>query len=120
MDCQDWTPVVARRHYSKKEAHAKGQTTIQVRDAGHSERIRLAKLDSTDAPIVKKRVQPESLQSLIRKRIEMKLTQEKADQLCSFPANTFKNIESNRLVPAEDFKQRIHQQFGVQLKVDNV
>ena len=47
-------------------------------------------------------------------------TQEKADITCSFPRNTFKDIESNRLIPNEDQKQRILQNFSIQLKIDTI
>lgn len=117
MDCQDWTPVVARRRYSKKDPKS-GQSIIQARDPEKNEKIRMAKLADLDAPTPVKRINPESLQSLIRKRIELKLSQEKADITCSFPRNTFKEIEARRLVPNEEQKRRIQQNLGIQLKID--
>jgi ribosome-binding protein aMBF1 (putative translation factor) len=120
MDCQDWIPVVARRRYSKKELSQSGQNTIQVRDPAKNEKIRMAKLAESDAPIPKKRVAPDTLQALIRKRIELKLSQEKADVTCSFPRNTFKEIEANRLIPNEDQKNRIQSNFGIQLKINTI
>ena len=119
MDCQDWTPVVARRRVSKKEQIKNGQGSIQVRDPEKSEKIRMAKLADADGPGPVKRINGESLQTLIRKRIELKFTQEKADIACAFPRNTFKDIESNRLIPNEEQKRRIQQNFGVQLKIDS-
>lgn len=116
MDCQDWIPVVARRRYTKKEQAQNGGGSIQARDPERNEKIRMAKLDNSDAPPPKKKVDPITLQALIRKRIEMKLSQEKADALCSFPRNTFKEIEAQRLVPSEDQKRRIFSNLGVQLK----
>jgi ribosome-binding protein aMBF1 (putative translation factor) len=118
MDCQDWTPVIARRRYSKKDQIKNGQTTIQVRDPERNEKIRMAKLVDADGPGPVKRINAESLQSLIRKRIELKLSQEKADITCSFPRNTFKDIEAHRLMPNEEQKRRIQQNFGIQLKID--
>jgi hypothetical protein len=117
MDCQDWTTVTVRRRTSKKDTSSLGQGSIQYRDPAKSEKIRIAKLEDTDLPGPKKRVNSESLQALIRKRIEMNVTQEKADITCSFPRNTFKDIESNRLIPNEDQKQRILQNFSIQLKI---
>ena len=119
MDCQDWTTVTVRRRYSKKDAIASGQGSIQSRDPAKNEKIRMAKLAESDEYIPKKRLNAEQLQALIRKRIEMKLTQEKADALCSFPRHTFKDIESNRLIPNDEQRRRIHQNFGIQLKNDN-
>jgi hypothetical protein len=118
MDHQDWTTVTVRRRYSKKDAIASGQCSIQSRDPAKNEKIRMAKLADADGPGPVKRINAESLQSLIRKRIELKLSQEKADITCAFPRNTFKEIEAHRLMPTEEQKRRIQQNFGIQLKID--
>ena len=120
MEFQDWTTVTVKRRTTKKEQIRNGQTTIQARDTEKNEKIRMAKLDSAEGPIVKKRINPESLQTLIRKRIELKLNQEKADMLCAFPRHTFRDIESNRLIPSEDQKRRIQQQIGIQIRIDTI
>jgi hypothetical protein len=120
MDGQDWIPVVARRRHTKKELSLSSDSTILNRDSDKGERIRMAKLENSDAPPPKKRINPESLQSLIRKRIELKLSQEKADSTCSFPKNTFKEIEAHRLIPNEEQKRRIQQNLGIQLKIDTM
>lgn len=114
---QDWTTVTIRRKYSKKDQVKNGNTTIQARDSEKNEKIRMAKLADADGPVLKKRINAESLQSLIRKRIELKLSQEKADVTCAFPRNTFKEIEANRLLPNEEQKRRIQQNFNIQLKI---
>ena len=118
MDCQDWTTVTVRRRASKKEQIKNGQSTIQSRDPEKNEKIRMAKLAEADGPGPVKRINSESLQNLIRKRIELKLSQEKADINCAFPRNTFKEIEARRLIPTEEQKRRIQQNFGIQLKID--
>lgn len=115
MDGQDWTPVTLRRTYTKKEA-AGGQHAIVAKDSNRDEKIRLAKLDASDGPVVKKRVDPVCIQELIRKRVDMKLTQDKADALCSFPKHTFREIEAGRLVPTEDQKRRIQMNLSVGLR----
>lgn len=104
---QDWTTVTLKRRPAKKDSQ----------EAEINERNRMAKLDSPENIITKKSVQPESLQALIRKRIEMKLNQEKADQLCSFPRHTFKEIEANRAVPTQEQQSRIQRHFGIQIKI---
>jgi len=116
MDNQDWIPVTIHRRHSKKD-HKSGETSIQIRDTEKNEKNRMTKLYNTDGPGPIKRVNAESLQELIRKRIEIKLSQEKADILCAFPRNTFKEIEANRLIPNEEQKRRIQINFGVQLKI---
>ena len=114
MDCQDWTPVTFRRRTASKN------NNIQNRDYKKDERIQMAKLENSDKPIPKKRINPESLQTLIRKRIELTLSQIKADTKCSFPRNTFRDIESNRLIPTEEQRRRIQQHFGIQLKINTI
>ena len=121
MDCQDWTTVTVRRHYPKKEIASYGFT----RDANKNEKPCTTNLVDTDSFIhkynhnPKKRINSESLQALIRKRIEIKLTQEGADIMCSFPCNTFKDIESNRLIPSEDQIYCIQQKLNIQLRFNS-
>lgn len=117
MDHQDWTTVVLKKRMTPKSAHASGNTDTQTRDVDRAERDRLAKLEQTDdvAP-PKKRVHPESIQALIRKRMELGLTQEKADQKCAFARHTFKDIESHRVLPTSAQHSVIQRQFGIQLK----
>jgi len=64
-------------------------------------------------------INPISLQTLIRVRIEKDLNQEESDMLCGFTRNTFKNIESNRIIPTEEQKLCIQRYFNTYLKVDN-
>jgi hypothetical protein len=119
MDGQDWIPVTVRRRASKNNSKT-GGGSIQARDPEKNEKIRMAKLADADGPGPVKRVNAESLQALIRKRIELKLSQEKADSTCAFPRNTFKDIESHRFIPSEEQKRRIQQNFGIQLKIDTI
>jgi hypothetical protein len=120
MDNQDWTPVVIKRRYTKKELIQKGKTTTEVRDPEKNEKVRLAKIENDDNIGPKKQVNADSLQELIRKRIELKINQERADTLCSFPRNTIKEIEAKRLLPNEEQKRRIQRYLGVQLKIDTI
>jgi hypothetical protein len=120
MDCQDWTTVVVKRRIPKKEAVARGMGSTVARDSHRSERVRLAKLDSDEVVAPKKRITAISLQDLIRARIALGVTQDRADGACSFPKHTFKELEANRLIPTEDQKRRIQQLFSVMLKVETV
>lgn len=120
MDGQDWTPVVIKRRYTKKELIQKGKTTTEIRDPEKNEKIRLAKIENDDDIGPKKQICSESLQELIRKRIELKVNQDRADSMCSFPRNTFKEIEAKRLLPNEEQKRKIQRYFGVQLKIDTI
>ena len=108
MDHQDWKIVTIKRT-PKKENTMKNM---------HGLNSVFSKSVSIDISYVtKKYVASESIQSLIRKRIDMKLNQEKADQLCAFSINTFKNIESKRMLPTEKHQMAIQKQLGIQLKI---
>ena len=120
MDFQDWTPVVIKRRYTKKELIQQGKATTEVRDPAKNEKIRMAKIENSETPIAKKQLANESLQELIRKRLELKLNQEQADIKCAFPRHTFKEIEAKRLIPSEEQKRRIQQHMGIQLKINTI
>ena len=112
MENQEWIPVTTRRRTAKKDSSSPSLDSIpKPKDLSND-------MEQIVAP--KMRIQSEVLQQLIRKRIQMKVNQEKADALCAFPRNTFKNIESNRLIPNEAQKQRIQKVFDITLKIDIV
>ena len=94
MEQHDWTTVTVKKRAPRTELH-----------------------DETPPP--KKRVNPESIQALIRKRMELRLSQEKADQLCYFPKQSFKEIESHQTLPNLVQQYAIQQHFGIQLKIDH-
>ena len=113
MEHQDWNTIVLRRNSvknSKSDSHSHSSSGNRL--------LKLETMDNTDAP--KRRLESESIQSLIRKRIDMKLTQDKADQLCNFPKNTVKNLESFRVLPTIGQQSIIQKQFGVQLRIVSV
>ena len=125
MDHQDWTTVVLKRRVTRREMgqspHLSGSGAIEARDADRNERIRMAKLDHIDySEAPKKQVASESLQALIRKRMELKINQDKADQLCQFPRHTLKGIESRRILPTMAQQSTIQKILGIQLKVVTV
>jgi ribosome-binding protein aMBF1 (putative translation factor) len=103
MESQEWIPVTNRRS-SKKNTNSVHDTTVDNKPE--------------EVPIIQYRIAPESIQQLIRKRIHMRINQEKADIICQFPKYTFKNIESNRLLPNESQIQRISRLFDIQLKTE--
>lgn len=101
MDTQGWIPVTHRRRTVKKDAGSRWE---------HIDEKEIATSASYH-------IQHESLQALIRKRIHMKINQERADVLCCFPRHTFKNMESNRLLPTDQQLQRIQHIFQVSLVI---
>jgi hypothetical protein len=108
MEHQDWNTIVLRRNSVKNSKSGTSSGNL-------NKSLKLETMENTDAP--KKRLEAESVQSLIRKRIDMKLTQEKADQLCNFPKHTIKNLESFRVLPTAGQQSSIQKYFGVQLGV---
>jgi hypothetical protein len=127
MEHQDWTTVVLKRRSTKPTDGGQGRQYVQGQGQGQgqgqhgldrNERIRLAKLSEIDyAEAPKKQVLSESLQELIRKRMELKLNQDMADHLCHFPRHTFKGIESRRILPSSAQQSAIQKHLGVQLKI---
>jgi DNA-binding XRE family transcriptional regulator len=111
MEHQDWNTIVLRRNSVKNN---KSGTNV----GAMNKLFKVETMDNTDAP--KKRLEAEAVQSLIRKRIDMKLTQEKADQFCNFPKHTIKNIEAFRVLPTAGQQSLIQKHFGVQLKVNTI
>ncbi len=121
MEHQDWTTVVLKRRSTKPSDGGQGQGGQGAQwpqGVDRNERIRLAKLSDQDyAEAPKKQVLSESLQELIRRRMELKLNQEMADHLCHFPRHTFKGIESRRIFPSSAHQSAIQKHLGVQLKI---
>jgi len=105
MENQDWTIVTFRRTHKKNIYSPRNEKT------------RMTKLTDSNP---KSCINPTSLQVLIRTRIEMKLSQSMADTICDFPDNTFKNIESKLILPSDEQKCRIQQQFDIYLKTDTI
>ena len=73
--------------------------------------------DNGDIVVVKKIIQQESIQELVAKRAERKLTQKQADAACAFPTNTFRDIEAKQHIPTEKQQNVIQRVLGVQLRI---
>jgi ribosome-binding protein aMBF1 (putative translation factor) len=124
MEHQDWTTVVLKRRVIKREGSGGGGGRggsggeVEVRDTDRNDRIRAAKIERMDyAEAPKKQIASESLQALIRRRMELKLNQDKADQLCNFPRHTMRGIESRRILPTPAQQSILQKILGIQLKV---
>ncbi len=119
MSNQDWTPVVIKRKLTKKEQTVNGNTTIAHKDSDKGERLRLSKLENdNESSLKQKRVSTTSIQQLIKKRIEMKLNQDGADNLCCFPKHTFKDIECGKYIPSPSQRQKINREFNIVLAME--
>lgn len=117
-----WT-IVNKRHSSKKHRaplHTlQSQShTLQSQSQPYTSQPYFSNLfrqNSEQYNSENKYLQPESLQALIRMRIAMTLNQQKADELCGFQSNTFKDIECNRCLPTEKQRLIIQSVLGVNL-----
>lgn len=98
MDTQGWIPVTKRRRSSKREDE----------------------WEENETAVPTYRIHFESLQMLVRKRIQMKVNQDRADTLCHFPRHTFKNIESNRYIPTDQQCEWIQHVFRVPIQILSV
>jgi hypothetical protein len=93
MDGQDWEPITvgsAKRAAAPKPAHAPGAKLLHA-------------LEDDDAPKKPTRsLSKESRESIIalRNARTPKLSQVELNTLCSFPANTIRDIEAGRLCPS--------------------
>jgi len=96
----DWTTVTMKRRTPTK-----------------SDTMTISKVEHLEEVVPLKRTNPESIQALIRARLDRALTQEKADQVCVFPRNTIKEIESHQSLPTAAQQRTIQTQFGVLLNV---
>ena len=91
MDGQDWDPVVIKRTGVKRVVKGAG---VAVTAAAAEQRRAEA------AEIPKPRVlSAESRTQMMQLRAAMKKTQVEVNQMCGFPANTIRDIESGKLTP---------------------
>lgn len=107
---QDWTPVVwsKRRHSSSRNCNCHLSSSLPAAESeNHCER--------SECP--KWRVHYEGIQALIRKRMELGMTQDRANQLCNFPAYTVKDIECHRILPSQRQIATIQHLFGITLRI---
>ena len=104
MNIQQWEPVVLTKSSFTKSVQRHGEPKNATDE---------------DFNVVKKQVEPESLQELCKRRSELKLTQKEADTKCAFPTNTFRNIENKTSVPTEKQHNIIQKVIGIQLKIKN-
>lgn len=88
--------------------------TIKRRTPTKSDTILIHQVEEV-APL--KRTNPESIQALIRARLDRAMTQECADQACLFPRNTIKEIESHKTLPTAAQQLMIQKQFDVTLNI---
>lgn len=93
---QDWTPVVIKRRGAVGKGGKPSGSPTQITHAAKVARA----LDSDDAHIEIKRLNPESRQLIIQKRVELGWDQTKLNTMCSFPPHTMKEIEAGKAQPS--------------------
>jgi len=96
MNHQDWEPVVIR---SSKRLAAQQQQASKPAYTADASQIR--KIDQATEPQKTKTLSLEARQTISSMRSTLKITQVELNKRCSFPANTIRDIESGRIVPAQ-------------------
>jgi hypothetical protein len=91
MDGQDWDPVVIKRSGPRRVV--KGAGIAVTAAAAEQRRVAAAEIPK---PMV---LSAESRTQMMQLRAAMKKTQVEINQLCGFPANTIRDIESGKLTP---------------------
>jgi len=112
MDGQDWTTVTFNKSRGNKNTIKERQPNNEAQRLAAVER----KIDNNEV-IIQKKLDPESKKLLIQMRLAQSLNQEKADQLCGLPRNSFRELEAGRRVPTGKEISSIQKYLGVSLKL---
>lgn len=94
MDGQDWDPVVIKRTGPKRVVKGTGVKLPNLTAAAAEQR----RAEAAEVPKPKV-LSSESRTQMMQLRAAMKKTQVEINQLCGFPANTIRDIESGKLTP---------------------
>ena len=94
MDGQDWDPVVIKRTGVKCVVKGAG-VKLPSLTAAAAEQRRVAAAEIPTPRVLS----AESRTQMMQLRAAMKKTQVEVNQLCGFPANTIRDIESGKLTP---------------------
>jgi ribosome-binding protein aMBF1 (putative translation factor) len=103
---QDWTPVVLR------------SSTKAVKPTSKSPHITRSVAAQTAASVEKKdfgtlkTLSAESRQTLIGKRVALKMTQVQLNQRCSFAPNTIRDVENGSLCPSNGQLNLLNRMLG--------
>jgi ribosome-binding protein aMBF1 (putative translation factor) len=107
MDGQDWTIV---RVHASKGAKASSKTPVKNTTPDVAAQRGLEQQDTAQKP---KTLSTESRTQIMQVRAAMKKTQVELNQMCQFPANTVRDIESGRLVPTPSQLIRLNRVLNV-------
>jgi ribosome-binding protein aMBF1 (putative translation factor) len=122
MDCQDWEVIKVGRSNGAGVGVGAGSGGRKSIVPKYSESvIRQAKLDNDVDGLpksLKKHLSSESRQEMIKKRVEMGLTQVKLNQQCSFPINTIRDFENGTVVPNGTQLNILSRTLGICMKLE--
>lgn len=93
MDGQDWNPTVIS---GKRSSGPTAAATASKRISGAAGAERTLSAGEYSKA---KTFTPESRQMMVKLRLELKKSQAELNQMCSFPPNTIRELESGRLAP---------------------
>jgi DNA-binding transcriptional regulator YiaG len=108
---QDWEIVTIR----KKASMNTPLTSVKTHHTAISAATK--KIAEADEPFKTKSLSPESRQQLIQQRAALKMNQIQLNQLCGFPANTIRDIESGRVVPGQGQLNLINRHLKISVKL---
>ena len=91
---QDWELVTIRKKPSMNTPAVKTHYTTNS--------TAVKRIADADEPFKTKILSPETRQQLIQQRAALKLNQIQLNQLCGFPVNTIRDIESGKIVPGQN------------------
>ena len=114
MEHQDWNKVIVHGKPSQEKARAAAAGRPKV----SAEAIRLAKLDSGEAPSRPKMLSSESRADLVRLRLAEGLTQSQLDQRCCFPAHSVNHLEANKRAPTSKELSTLNRVLKCGLRLD--
>jgi ribosome-binding protein aMBF1 (putative translation factor) len=110
-DDQDWTVVTIGR---KKKPQNLVNTQMKVSpQVAHAAKV--AKEEYTKP----KHLTSESRQEMLKKRVEMGLSQVQLNQRCAFPVNTVREIEAGRLPPSINELNTLNRVLKLGLKLEH-
>jgi ribosome-binding protein aMBF1 (putative translation factor) len=108
MDGQDWN--VVRIHASKAPAKATSKAPAKNTTPDVAGQRSLEQQETAQKP---KTLSTESRTQIMQVRAAMKKTQVELNQICQFPANTVRDIESGRIVPTPSQLIRLNRALNV-------
>lgn len=112
MDDQDWTVVTIGRKKKPQQNFVNTQMKVSPQ-AAHAAKV------AKEEYVKPKHLAAESRQTMLKKRVEMGLSQTELNQRCAFPVNTVREIEAGRLAPTINELNTLNRVMKLGLKLEH-